>query len=151
MSSNGFDGSAHRNPGTSAQQRGVSIDHLLKLLHGEGPHRLAGWLRLEDAWFFRERVNALASWSGGLFLQLQIQRSSKLEGTVLLQLVGRDRNDTLDNGLHVFRLQSSGFGDGTESLRCSSAYQLHQRPRVVACKSAICIHTTTPHNQIAKN
>ena len=131
MSSNGFDGSAHRNPGTSAQQRGVSIDHLLKLLHGEGPHRLAGWLRLEDAWFFRERVNALASWSGGLFLQLQIQRSSKLEGTVLLQLVSRDRNDALDNGLHVLRLQSSGFGDGAISLRCShdTAGGLHRLHR----------------------
>merc|ERR1719326_2731489 len=99
---------------------------------GESPHRLAGWLRLEDAWFFREGVNALTSWLGGLFLQLQIQRSSELEGPVFLQLVGRDRNHTLDNGLHVFRLQSSGFGDGTESLRCShdTAGGLHRLHRL---------------------
>ena len=62
MSSNGFDGSAHRNPETSAQQRAVSIDHLLKLLHGESPHRLAGWLRLEDAWLFREWVHSFPGW-----------------------------------------------------------------------------------------
>ena len=113
------------------RQRAVSVDHLLKLLHGESPHRLAGWLRLEDAWLFREGVNALTSWSGGLFLQLQIQRSSELEGTVFLQLVSRDRNDALDNGLHVLRLQSSGFGDGAISLRCShdTAGGLHRLHR----------------------
>merc|ERR1739849_36145 len=96
-------------PPTATQKRVRNNEpsqfHLLKLLHGESPHRLAGWLRLEDTRLFREGVNALTSWSGGLFLQLQIQGSGELEGTVFLQLVSRDRNDTLDNGLHVLRLQ----------------------------------------------
>merc|ERR1719326_2069526 len=116
---NGSDGSAHRDPETGELHRAVSVDHLLKLFHGESPHRFAGWLRLKDAWLLGEGVNALTSWSGRLLLQLQVQRASELEGTVFLQLVGRDRNDALDNGLHVLRLQPSGFGDGAISLRCS--------------------------------
>ena len=113
------------------RQRAVSVDHLLKLLHGESPHRLAGWLRLEDTRLFREGVNALTSWSSGLLLELQVQRSSELERAIFLQLLGRNCDNALDNGLHVLRLQSSGFRNRAICLRRShgTAGGLHRLHR----------------------
>merc|ERR1711970_1094699 len=108
-------------PPTATQKRvrnsAASVDHLLQLLHGESPHRLACWLRLEDTWLLGEWVNAFTSWSGGLLLQLQVQRPNELEGAIFLQLVRRDVDNALDNGLYVLRLQSSGFRDGAICLR----------------------------------
>merc|ERR1719460_393801 len=96
----------------------ISVDHLLELLHWEGPDRFACWLRLENAWLFGEWIHTFASRAGRLFLELQVQRTSELERAVLLQLFRRDGDDTLDDGLHVLGLQSARLGDGTVSLRC---------------------------------
>merc|ERR1719478_318039 len=111
-SSNGSDGSAHRDPETSAYViPNTSVDHLLKFLHRESSHRLACWLRLEDAWLFGEGVDALSSWTSRFLLQLQVQRTSKLEGAVLLQLISRHGDNTFHDGLHILRLEASGLGD----------------------------------------
>merc|ERR1712066_646936 len=95
----------------SAQSKASSVDHLFKLLHRESPHRLACWLGLEDAWLLGEWVYTLAHWSSGLLFELQVKRTSKLEGAALLQLIGCDRDNALDDSFHVLRFQPSGFGD----------------------------------------
>merc|ERR1712108_21419 len=95
----------------------VSIDHLLEFLHRQSPDRFARWLRFEDARLFREGVHALASWTSGFLLELHVQCTSELEGTVLFQLIGGDIDDAFDHGLHILGLQSTSLGDGAVSLR----------------------------------
>jgi hypothetical protein len=95
----------------------VSVDHLLKLLHRESTDRLACWLRLEDARLFREGVDTLASWASRLLLQLHVQCTRELEGTILLQLVRSDVDDAFDHCLHILRLESASFGNRAVSLR----------------------------------
>merc|ERR1712014_400425 len=114
MSSNGSDGSAHRDP--ECAKLSLPVDHLLKLLHGESPHRLACWLGLEDAWLLGEWVYTLARWSSRLLFELQVKCTSKFEGAALLQLIGCNRHNTLDDSFHVLRFQSRGFGNGAICL-----------------------------------
>merc|ERR1719337_21340 len=82
---------AHQHPTSALRKNHMtncphSVDHLLKLLHRQGAHSLRRWLGLEHARLLSEGVDALASCSSWLLLQLHIQRASELELTGLLKL-----------------------------------------------------------------
>merc|ERR1719230_288490 len=61
-------------------------EHHLQLLHWQAADSLGSRLGLEDARLLGEGVHTLACCCGWLLLQLHVQATSKLEGTVLLQL-----------------------------------------------------------------
>merc|ERR1719378_1880963 len=97
-----------------ANRKNCSVHHLLQLLHGQSTDSLGGWLRLEHAWLLGERVDALASRSSRLLLELQVQAAAKFEGTVLLQLGSGQLHVVGDDGLHVLALHPSLLSNGAE-------------------------------------
>ena len=131
MSSNGFDGSAHRNQETSAQQRAVSIDHLPQLLHGRTV-LLAGFA-LKTHGSFVKGLMPLRAGRAGFFFSFRFNAPASLKEPFFFNWSAATVTipSTMAFTLHVFRLQSSGFGDGTESLRCShdTAGGLHRLHR----------------------
>ena len=52
-----------------------------------------------------------------MYKRSDIQSTCELEGTILLQLIGGDVDNALDNGLHVLCLQPTGLSDGAVRLR----------------------------------
>merc|ERR1712227_128319 len=77
------------------------IHHLLQLLHWQCPHGLRRWLGLENARFFREWVHSFPGWRRWLLLELKVERSSKLECAVFLQLTRSNRNDALHDSVDL--------------------------------------------------
>merc|ERR1719326_1350421 len=101
------------------QKEICSVHHLLQLLHGQSTDSLRSRLRLEHAWLLGERIDTLASRGGRLLLQLQVQATAKLEGTILLQLGSSQLHVSGDDGLDVLVLQSGLLCYRTESCRGS--------------------------------
>merc|ERR1719311_1574831 len=87
------------------QSSEYSVQCLLQFLHGKCPHRLGGWLGLENARLLGEWVDALLGWSGWLLLQLQVQHACELEVAVLLDLTGGNAEESVDDSLHLLVLQ----------------------------------------------
>merc|ERR1719284_801679 len=101
--------------------RHCSVDHFLKLFHREGPHSLRRRLRLEDARFLRERVDALAGRCCWFLLQLHVQHATKFEGASLLQLLRCELDEALHHTLYVLRLQACCLCNRAVRLGCRHA------------------------------
>merc|ERR1719261_734562 len=106
-----------------------SIDHLLQLLHGQSADRLGSWLGLEHTWLFGEWVDSLASRASWLFLELQVQAATNLEGTILLQLGSGQLHVVGDDSLDVLALGASLLSNCAEcssgSHGATSLHRLH--------------------------
>merc|ERR1711879_5568 len=96
---------AHRAPRITQRTRRCSVDHLLELLHRQGPHGLRRRLGLEDAWFLSEGIDALAGWCRRLLLQLHIQNATEFKRPSLLQLLRCELDQALHDTLHFLRFQ----------------------------------------------
>merc|ERR1712060_755286 len=80
-----------------------SIDHLLELLQRERPHGFRRWLRFEYARLFREWIHTFTCFFCGRLLQLTIQNTAQLEGTVRLDLGGYQLHIRIQSTFHVLR------------------------------------------------
>jgi hypothetical protein len=75
-----------------------------------GAHGLAGGLRGELLLFLRERVDALARGSSGLFDDHEFREAVQHEEAVLLQLLVAERDERLDDLLHLLARDAIAHG-----------------------------------------
>merc|ERR1712096_267000 len=80
----------------AGQDSGSSVDQLLELLRGEGPHGFGRGLRLEDARLLREGVDALPRRTRRLLLELEALGTGELDEPNL--------DEALHDSLHVLAL-----------------------------------------------